>query len=148
MSARARLLLLAALLAAASPALPAEYLSVADSPAILYDSPSVKGKKLFAASRHLPLEVVVSVEGWVKVRDSSGGLAWAEKRALSNKRYVVVTANLAAMRQAPEENAATLAQIRKQVALEWLESTGTGWIKARHPDGVTGYLKVSEVWGG
>lgn len=148
MSVRAVMVLGAALLAVAVPAHALDYVSVADGSAILYDAPSLKAKKLFVVSRYLPLEQVVSLDSWVKVRDSSGSLSWIEKRALSNKRFVVVTAALAAMRQAPEENAAVVLQARQQVALELLENTGGGWLKVRHQDGVTGYVKTADVWGG
>lgn len=135
-----------ALLAAGS-AGAVDYVSVADNATILYDAPSLKAKKVFVVSRYLPLEQVVNLNGWVKVRDSSGSLAWIEKRALSSKRFVVVTVALAAIRQTADENAAVVAQAKQQVALEWLENTGTGWLKVRHPDGETGYVRTVEVWG-
>lgn len=137
----------AALLAAAGPVYALDYVSVADGSAILYDAPSLKAKKIFVVSRYLPLEQVVSLDSWVKVRDSSGSLSWIEKRALSSKRFVVVTAELATMRQAPEENAAVVLQAQQQVALEFLENTGGGWLKVRHQDGITGYTKAIDVWG-
>ena len=124
-----------------------DYVSVAADSAILYDAPSIKAKKIFVVSRYWPLEQVVSLDAWVKVRDSSGSLAWIEKRALSNKRFVVVTAALATMRQFPEDNAAVIMQARQQVALEWLEKMGTGWLKIRHSEGITGYVKTTDVWG-
>ncbi len=136
------------LLAIAGSAYAVDYVSVADSTAILYDAPSLKAKKIFVTSRYMPLEQVVILDNWVKARDSSGSLAWIEKRALSSKRFVVVTAALAAVRQAPEAGATVVLQARQQVALEWLESTGTGWIKVRHQDGVTGYVSTADVWGG
>lgn len=141
------LVLLAALSAATGSAQAVDYVSVADNAAVLYDAPSLKAKKIFVVSRYLPLEQVVNLDNWVKVRDSSGGLAWIEKRALSNKRFVAVTVAVAAIRQAPEEKSAVLAQVKQHVALEWLENTGTGWIKVRHLDGATGYVKTTEVWG-
>ena len=125
-----------------------DYVSVADKTAILYDAPSAKAKKMFVVSRYMPLEQVVTLDNWVKVRDSSGSLSWIEKRALSSKRFVVVTAPIAAVRQAPEPGATVIFQARQQVALEWLESTGTGWVKVRHQDGVTGYVSTTDVWGG
>ena len=136
-----------ALLAAAGSSHAMDYVSVADGSAILYDAPSLKAKKLFVISRYSPLEQVVNLDNWVKVRDSSGGLAWIEKRALSGKRFVVVTADIAAIRQAPDENSAAVMQAKQQVALGWLESASAGWIKARHPDGATGYIRTIEVWG-
>ena len=143
----AAIILGAALLAAAVPVYALDYVSVADGSAILYDAPSLKAKKIFVVSRYLPLEQVVSLDSWVKVRDRSGSLSWIEKRALSSKRFVVVTAELATMRQAPEENAAVVLQAQQQVALEFLENTGGGWLKVRHQDGITGYTKAVDVWG-
>lgn len=148
MRAQAAFALSAALLAATGSARAAEYVSVAEGPAILYDSPSTKGSKLFVVSRYMPLEQIVKLNDWVKVRDSTGSIAWIEKRALSNKRFVVVTSDFSPARKTPEDSAAMLAQIKKQVALEWLENTGSGWIKVRLQDGLTGYVKAADVWGG
>ena len=139
--------LLIAWLAAAGAAHAMDYVSVADGAAVLYDAPSLKAKKIFVLSRYSPLERVVNLDNWVKVRDSSGGLAWIEKRALSSKRFVVVTAPQAAVRRAPEENAAIIFQAKQRVALEWLENSGTGWLKVRQPEGAMGYIKVTEIWG-
>ena len=125
-----------------------DYLSVAEGPAILYDAPSTQAKKLFVGSSYLPLEQVVSLSNWVKVRDSSGTMAWIEKQALSNKRFVVVTAAIALVRQTPDDATPIVFQARQQVALEWLERTGTGWIKVRHTDGMIGYVSMTDVWGG
>lgn len=125
-----------------------DYVSVAQPSAILYDAPSLKAKKMFIVSRYMPLEQVISLDAWVKVRDSAGSLAWIEKRALGSKRYVLVAAPLAALHQAPDENSVLLARVQQQVVLEWLEGTGSGWLKVRHPDGVVGYVKTGDVWGG
>lgn len=136
-----------ALLATMHDARAADFASVADKAAIFYDAPSLKAKKLFVASRYLPLEPVVVLDNWVKVRDNSGALAWIEKRALSSKRFVVVTAALGAIRQTPDENAEVILQARQQVALEWLEHSGAGWVKVRLQDGTAGYIKAVDVWG-
>jgi SH3-like domain-containing protein len=125
-----------------------EYVSVSESNAILYDAPSVKARKLFVVNRYTPFEVVVSLDSWIKVRDRSGGLYWVEKRVLSNKRYVFALLPLVDVRAAPDFGSPRLFQVRQQVALERLESTGTGWIKVRHQDGNVGYVRSIEVWGG
>ena len=139
--------LFGAFLCAANAVQALDYVSVADSSAILYDANSTKAKKLFVVSRFTPLELVVNLKDWVKVRDSSGALAWIERRAVSDKRYVVVTVPLATVRQAPEPNAPVLFQVSKNVAMESLGINGGGWIKARHQDGSTGFMKSIEVWG-
>jgi len=137
----------AVLLAGAGNAMALDYGSVAGPSAVLFDAPSLKAKKLFVASRYTPLELVVSLNDWVKVRSQDGTLGWVEKRALAGARYVVVTAELADVRTTPDSTAAVAFQARKQVALEWLANTGTGWIKVRHPDGASGYIKALDVWG-
>ena len=124
-----------------------EFVSVAEPAAILYDAPSVKAKKLFVVSRYLPLEQVVSLNNWVKVRDHTGSLAWVEKRILSNQRFVVVTVPSAGIRQAAEDSAPLAFNAQQQVALEWLENTGTGWLKVRHQDGTMGFVSKHDVWG-
>jgi SH3 domain protein len=123
-----------------------DFVSVAE-PAILYDANSLKAKKLFVATRYLPLERVVELANWVKVRDVSGKMFWIEKRQLSSQRYVIVTVPLATVRRNPEEGAEVVFKATRQLGLEWLGNTGTGWVKVRHADGSTGYLRTGDVWG-
>ena len=78
----------------------AEFRSIGDAPAIVYDAPSLKAKKLFVASRDYPLEVIVNIEGWVKVRDAAGDLFWVEKKVLSERRMLLVSVPLVDVRQA------------------------------------------------
>ncbi len=143
-----RLAVLAVLVLGAGAAQAVEYVSVGDSSAILYDAPSTHAKKLFVVNRYMPFEQVVTLESWVKVRDRSGGLYWIEKQALSNKHYVFALLPLVDVRAAPDSRSPRLFQVRQQVALEVIESTGTGWIRVRHRDGNSGYVRSAEVWGG
>lgn len=138
--------MLCGLLAVAAPARAFDFVSVA-TPAILYDAPSLKANRLFVATRYLPLEQIVSLDNWIKVRDSSGKLYWIEKRALSSKRFVTVILPVAAVRANPDENSVVVFQASQQLALEWLGETGSGWLQVRHLDGVAGYVKINEVWG-
>ena len=124
-----------------------EYLSMADNAVIMYNAPSLKADKIFVASRHLPVEAIVKVEGWVKVRDSSGTLAWVEQKAVSDKRFVIVIELQANVYQEADANSTLVFQAQKNVILEWLESSINGWIKVRHRDGQSGYVKITQVWG-
>ncbi len=125
-----------------------EYVSVSESNAILYDAPSIHAKKLFVVNRYMPFEQIVTLDSWVKVRDRSGGLYWVEKHALSNKRYVFALLPLLDVHAEPDFKSPRLFQVRQQVALERIDSTGTGWIRVRHLDGNMGYVRSTEVWGG
>jgi SH3-like domain-containing protein len=135
------------LLATAWPASAGEFRSIVENGTLMYDAPSVRAKKLFVASRYYPVEVVINIDAWVKVRDQAGDLTWVEKKALSEKRTVVVTAALADVRQAPSEQAALVFQAQQGVALDLAEPQAGGWIKVRHADGQVGYVKANQVWG-
>ena len=142
-----RYMAMAVLLCGAGAAHAVDYVSVSEGSAILYDAPSTQAKKLFVVNRYMPFEQIVTLDNWVKVRDRSGGLYWVEKRVLSDKRYVYALAPLLDVFAAPDPGAARVFQVRQQIALELLESTGTGWIKVRHLDGNIGYARSIEVWG-
>lgn len=140
--------LLALLLAAglALPALAVEFRTV-EVPAVLYDAPSQKGSKLFVIKRNTPVEAVVSLEGWIKVRDSEGGLAWIEKKNLSDRRSLLVTADRAEVRQSPDDAAPVVFEAEKSVSLDYVETLPGGWVKVRHRDGQGGFVRASQVWG-
>lgn len=147
MKTRHRLIALLAGLLAAGSALALEFRSVEPAVAILYDTPSQKGKKLYIVHRFMPLEVIVRTEGWIKVRDAEGSLAWIESSALVDKRYVVVTAATAEIRKSPSAEAPLVMEAEKWVAFELLEPVQSGWAKVKHRDGSTGFVKATQVWG-
>lgn len=130
----------------AAPASAIEYRTV-DTATVLYDAPSQKGSKLFVIKRDTPVEVVVSLEGWSKVRDAEGGLSWIEKKFLNDRRSVVVTADRAEIRQKADEASPLLFEAEKSVSFEYLESAPGGWIKVRHRDGQAGFVRANQVWG-
>jgi SH3-like domain-containing protein len=136
--------LLALLLA--GPALALDYRSVAEASA-LYDAPSQKAKPLYAIARGTPVELVVAVEGWVKVRDQKGDLAWIEKKLLAEKRTVIVRADRAQVRAQADDKAQLVFDAEKDVLLDLVEPAAAGWAKVRHRDGQLGFVKAAQVWG-
>jgi SH3-like domain-containing protein len=142
-----RSLVVSGLLALAWPAAAAEFRSIAENGTLMYDAPSVRAKKLFVASRLYPVEIVINIDTWAKVRDHAGDLVWVEKKALSDKRTVIVTVNVAEARQTASDQAALVFQAQQGVALDIAEPPAGGWIKVRHLDGATGYVRISQVWG-
>lgn len=130
----------------AMPALALDFRVVSPPAAILYDAPSAKANKLYVVNRGYPLEVIVTVEGWVKVRDANGGLAWIDSKQLSDKRTVMVKVPVAQVRQKPDDSAPVAFQAQQNVLLDLVDASG-GWIQVRHRDGATGYIKAQQVWG-
>ena len=142
-----RTLVVLSLLGVAGAAQAIDYRSVSVPAAILYDAPSQAGKKLYLIKAQTPVEVVVRLDGWLKVRDAEGTLAWIEARNLADKRTLVVTAAKAEIRQADKPESPVLAELDKWVAVEFVESASPGWAKVRHRDGAMGFIRSTQVWG-
>lgn len=140
---------LAALLlcSAAGVVLAIDYRSVSVPAAILYDAPSQQGKKLYLIKAQTPVEVVVRLDGWFKVRDAEGALAWIESGNIGEQRMLVVTASSAQMRQSDKPDAPLVAELDKWVAVDFIEPASPGWAKVRHRDGAVGYVHATQVWG-
>jgi SH3-like domain-containing protein len=152
-------------------AVAASFTAVGDRAAILYDAPSQRAEKQFVVARHYPLEVLVRLEQWTKVRDVAGDVGWIENRALVARRFVVVTAMQADIRSAAADTAPLVFTAQRQVILEWQDSAiatpavtspvGTPptpggtvvaaatpeWIRVQHRDGQVGFVRSSQVWG-
>ena len=125
-----------------------EFKSVGADPAVAYDAPSAKGRKVFVAPRGMPVETVLSYGDWTKVRDSAGDLFWLESKTLTAKRMLIVKAANAKVHTSPDDGSAPVFSADKGVLLELAEPAASGWLKVRHRDGQSGYVKASDVWGG
>ena len=131
---------------AAAPVWGIEFRAVAEPAVILYDAPSARSSKLFVVNKGYPLEVVVAVEGWVKVRDANGSFAWADSKQLTDRRTVMVRVPLAQIRDKPDDNAAVAYQAQQNVLLELVDVAGS-WVQVRHRDSGVGFVKAQQVWG-
>lgn len=142
-----RLLALCVLSLACGAAAAFDFKTVGPHPAILYDAPSPKGGKLFIAPSGMPVEVLLGYGDWVKVRDASGDMAWIEAQGLSARRNVIVRVPSARVRAAPDDEAPVVMSADKNVLLELVDPESGPWVRVRHRDGISGYVKASDVWG-
>jgi SH3-like domain-containing protein len=145
-SIRNRVIAVALAVTAAAPAGALEFRSIAGNTAVLYDAPSAKARKLYLVNQGYPVEVVVVVEGWIKVRDANGDLTWVESKALSDKRTVMIKVPLAQIHQAADSGSPVVFQAQQNVVLE-LEDVKGEWLRVRHRDGQVGFIKAADVWG-
>jgi len=132
----------------------ADYRVTAEQPTILYDAPSAKAKPQFLFGRDVPVEVLVTLEGWAKIRDASGTIGWVERKALGEKRMLVVRVPLAEVRSGADDASPLVFRAERDVLLEIAESAATassttmpGWVRVRHRDGASGFVRISQVFG-
>lgn len=123
-----------------------DYRSVAVPRAVMFDAPSASAKKRFVVSQFYPVEVIVNLGAWVKVRDKTGELAWMESTQLAAQRTVIAL-DQADVFTAADASSAVVFRVEKDVALEWLQAPVKGWVKVKHKDGLTGYIAADKVWG-
>jgi SH3-like domain-containing protein len=135
-------------------AVAAEFRVTADQPTVLYDGPSSKAKPLFLYGRDVPVELIVTVEGWSKVRDAGGTIGWIDRKGLGDKRMVVVRAPVAEIRAAGDDASAVVFRAERDVLLEIAEAASSsantsvpGWVKVKHRDGASGFVRISQVFG-
>ncbi len=121
---------------------------------VLYDAPSAKAKALFVYGRDVPMEVLVTVEGWTKVRDLNGTIGWVGGKGLSDKRSLQVRVPVADVRANPDDAAPVVFRAEQNVLLELAESASSpattstpGWVRVRHRDGQIGFVRVPQVFG-
>ena len=138
------LLAFSAVMAGAAQAI--EFRSLTEA-AIVYDTPSTEGRRLFILRPGTPVEIVVTLDQWIKVREPSGSLSWIERRVLAKRRTLLVTAERAAIRREARDDAALSFEAARNVVVELIETPTLGWARVRHADGLEGYIRASDVWG-
>ncbi len=150
----ARAAVLVAVALAPAAAFAAEFRATSEQPTTLYDGPSAKSKPQFLYSRDVPVEVIVNVEGWSKVRDAGGTIGWIERKALSDRRTLLVRVPFADVRERADDAAAIVFRAEQNVLLDLAEAAtsagGTsvpGWVRVRHRDGASGYVRIGQVFG-
>ena len=139
-------LVLGSLLSAAH----AEFRQTTDSATVAYEGPSAKATRQFIYSRGTPVEVVVTIEGWVKVRDATGTLAWIERKALGERSNVQVKSAIADVYLSPDVASPILFRADSAVLLQIVTpqpANAGAWTQVRHRDGQTGFVRLDAVFG-
>ena len=131
----------------AASAVAADFKSIGAAPAVLYDAPSEKGRRVFVAPRGMPVEVVLTYNEWVKIRDAGGDLSWVEAKQLSNRRTLVVNVATAKIRASADENSMVVMIAERGVLLELADPVASGWVRVKHHDGLSGFIKATDIWG-
>lgn len=122
--------------------------AIGEKPTIIYDGLSTKANKIFILSRFHPVEILVKLDKWTKVRDAENTVGWMENAFMGEKRFVQVFGATAEIRAAPNANASVIFEAQRAVLLEPTGSaTLDGWLPVRHRDGQAGFVRLSQVWG-
>lgn len=128
----------------------AEFRQTSAEATIAFEGPSAKATRQYLYSRGTPVEVVVQIEGWLKVRDAQGALVWVEKRALTDRTNVQIKTPTADALAAPDAASPIVFRAENGVLLTLVspqpQNTGA-WAQVRHRDGQVGFVRVDALFG-
>ncbi len=132
----------------ALPAQAMEFRTIAANKSVVYDAPSIEAKKLYIFGSGYPVEVIVNLGEWIKVRDHFGSLSWIQSKQLSPKRSVLILQDKTTLKLSEDVNSALLATLGKDVVVELLATSAkNGWVKVKHRDGLIGFVPATALWG-
>ena len=127
----------------------ADFMSVKADQAFLHEAPSDSTKKVYIVTKGYPLEVIVSLKEWKKVKDHEGLINWIKTSDLSSKKTVLNLKNNNSIYLKPNSSSPLLANVNENVTLELLDTKKIDdWIKVYSKVGdIEGYIKVTNLWG-
>jgi len=117
---------------------------------IAFEGPSAKATKQYLYSRGTPLEVVVQIEGWLKVRDALGALAWVEKKTLTDRTNVQIKSPTADALASPDAASSIVFRAENGVLLMLVTPqppNAGAWAQVRHRDGQVGFVRMDALFG-
>lgn len=124
----------------------ATYKSIGGSEVNLRAGPGTDHPRRFVVSRGYPVRVLETQQGWAKVEDFAGDVAWVAERLLSDERTVMVTEDLVNVREGPATDEPVAFRAKRHVLFTFLEKEGE-WVQVRHADGDEGWVYAPLVWG-
>jgi SH3 domain protein len=127
----------------------AEYLSVGVDQSFLHEAPSDSTKKNFIVTKGYPLEVLVSLKEWKKVKDHQGAINWIQSNHLSTKKMALNFKDNNPIHLEPDKSSPTLAFVAENVLLEVLDNKKIdNWIKVYSKSTeVEGFISTESLWG-
>ena len=127
----------------------ADFMSVNADQAFLHEAPSDSTKKSFIITKGYPLEVIVSLKEWKKVKDHEGLINWIKTSDLSSKRTVLNLKDNNLIYLEPSSASPMLAKVNENVTLELLdEKKIDDWVKVYSKVGdIEGFIKATDLWG-
>jgi len=128
--------------------LAAEFRQTIEAATISYEGPSTRAARQFIYGRGTPLEVVVQIEGWFKVRDAQGALTWVERRAVGERTHVQVVGQASVEVFASADGSGTPIYRAEPGLLLAVVAPPVGrFVQVRHRDGAVGYIRADALFG-
>ncbi len=124
----------------------AELMSVKNESANFRDGPGDKHAIVYSADKFYPVEVVEKKDGWAKVKDFEGDVAWVAERLLAKQETVVVEGDKVNVREKPNTTSEIAFKSERGEVFK-VESHQGKWLKVVDANGDGGWIRDDMVWG-
>ncbi|MFP4561502.1 MAG: SH3 domain-containing protein [Thiohalorhabdus sp.] len=108
--------------------------------------PGAEHPRQWVVSYGYPVRILDTRNGWARVEDYEGDVAWVAERLLSDRRTVLVTKQLVNVREGPDTSRDIVFQAEQHVVLRYLGKRDD-WVHVQHADGEKGWVYAALVWG-
>ena len=127
----------------------ADFISVKVKQAVLFEGPSKTTEKMYIVTEGYPLEVLVSLKDWKKVKDHQGKISLVESKNTHNERTVLITKDDTVIFNQANEKSHKLANVDKFVVLKLNSPILVGnWAQVKTQiEGLIGFVNSRDVWG-
>jgi len=124
----------------------AEMVSVARAKVNMRSGPGTSYAILWELGYGYPLKVIGKKGNWVKVSDFEGDSGWISRNLVSHKAHFIVKKERVNIRSGPGKKYRIVGQANYGVVLRTLKR-GKNWVKVKHENGLTGWVKRGLLWG-
>lgn len=125
--------------------------AVKNDDANMRSEPGLNKKVLWKLGTGFPLKVLKRSGEWLRVQDFEGATGWVHKKVVNRSKHMIVKAQKKSkgkinIRSKPSTKSKIVAKAYYGVVFQTLEQQ-KGWVKVRHGNTVTGWVKRSLLWG-
>lgn len=128
-----------------------EMVSVSGENVYMRNGPGQNQAMLWELSKGFPLMVIGADGKWLKIEDFEGDVGWVHKDLVDKTPHLIVKVSknfgkTVNMRSGPGKNYRVTGKAAYGVVFKTLEHKNS-WVKVRHENGMTGWVKRSLLWG-
>ncbi len=123
-----------------------EMVSVARPKVNMRSGPGTGYAILWELGYGYPLMVKEKRGNWIKVLDFEGDTGWVYRSLVSRKAHLIVKKERVNIRSGPGKKYRIVGQANYGVVLRTLKC-GKNWVKVKHENGLSGWVKRSLLWG-
>ena len=108
--------------------------------------PGTKYSVLWELGDGFPLKIVGNKGSWYKVEDFEGDGGWIEKNLVHRDAHMIVKKKRINVRSGPGGSYRVVGKANYGVVFKTVKQK-KGWVKVKHENGLSGWVKRSLLWG-